>query len=219
MRDHDQELRSLLLTALATGACLATRSVLAEDQPGSDERPRKGDMLVISEGEHEGVVIKPDDLKLGGPPLRAWPKDPKTSVVRNGSRLNEILVLRLDPGELDDATRARAADGILAYSAICAHAACPVSEWVKATEGDKTVLKCPCHNFRVSPSTRCRGRVWACAPTPGCTSPDDYRWRARCGGGFRWKGWCPARTMSGPSSRGGTCTIKERDYGSARPRL
>src|SRR5262249_14827589 len=104
----NQKRRSLLLTALGTAACLVTKSVLADDQPGSDERPQKGDVLIVSEGEHEGEVIKPDDLKLDGPPLRAWPKDPKTSVVRNGSRLNEVLVIRLEPSELDDATRARA---------------------------------------------------------------------------------------------------------------
>lgn len=147
----DQERRSILLTALAATACLATRPVLAEEQPGSDERPQKGDLLVVSEGEREGQVIKPDDLKLGGPPLRAWPKDPKTSVVRNGSRLNEILVLKLEPSELDEGTQAHAAEGIVAYSAICAHAACPVSEWVKADQGDKNVLKCPCHNSEYDP--------------------------------------------------------------------
>jgi Rieske Fe-S protein len=130
---------------------LAAKSVVAEDQPGGDERPQKGDVLVASEGEHEGQVIKPSDLKLGGPPLRAWPKDPKSSVVRNGSRLNEILVIKLETGELDDATRARAADGIIAYSAICSHAACPVTEWVKAEQGDNNVLKCPCHNSEYDP--------------------------------------------------------------------
>ncbi|WP_354116136.1 Rieske (2Fe-2S) protein [Bradyrhizobium sp. LA7.1] len=151
MHCPDQKRRSLLVTALAAGACMATRSVAAEDQPGRDERPQKGNTLVLSEGEHEGEIIKPDDLKLGGPPLRAWPKDPKTSVIRNGSRLNEILVLKLDASELDDATRARAADGIVAYSAICAHAACPVSEWVKAEQGGEYVLKCPCHNSEYDP--------------------------------------------------------------------
>ncbi len=147
MHCPDQKRRSLLVTALAAGACVATRSVAAEDQPGSDERPQKGDTLVLSEGEHEGEIIKPGDLKLAGPPLRAWPKGPKTSVIRNGSRLNE----KLEPSELDDATRARAADGIIAYLAICAHAACPVSEWVKVEQGDKNVLKCPCHNSEYDP--------------------------------------------------------------------
>ena len=48
----DETRRSLLLTALATGACLATKSVVAEeDQPGSNERPQKGDLLVPSEGD------------------------------------------------------------------------------------------------------------------------------------------------------------------------
>ena len=151
MHYPDQKRRSLLLTALATGACLATKSVVADDEPGSDQRPQIGDVLVVSEGEHEGEVIKPDDLKVGGPPLRAWPKDPKTSVVRNGSRLNEVLVIKLEASELDDTTRARAVDGIIAYSAICTHAACPVTDWVKAEQGVKNVLKCPCHNSEYDP--------------------------------------------------------------------
>jgi rieske iron-sulfur protein len=144
--------RALILTALAAGTCVMASAAIAEgDQPGSDERPQKADVLVISEGENEGKVIEPQDLKLGGPPLRAWPKDPKTSVVRNGSRLNEILVVRLDPAELDDATRARSADGIVAYSAICSHAGCPVTAWVQAAAGDKDVLKCVCHNSEYDP--------------------------------------------------------------------
>jgi Rieske Fe-S protein len=149
----DPTRRKVILTALAAGACVASsRSAGAdEDQPGSDERPQKGDLLVVTEGDHAGEVIEPQDLQLGGPPVHAWPKDPKTSVVRNGSRLNEILVLRLDPAELDDDTRAHAADGIVAYSAICAHAGCPVTAWVKQEQGDKDVLKCVCHNSEYDP--------------------------------------------------------------------
>jgi rieske iron-sulfur protein len=149
----DQTRRSLILTALATAASVAASRPAAadEDQPGSDERPQKADVLVFSEGEHAGEVITPQDLKLGGPPVHAWPKDPKTSVIRKGSRLNEVLVIRLDPAELDDDTRARAADGIVAYSAICAHAGCPVTAWVKEAEGDQDVFKCVCHNSEYDP--------------------------------------------------------------------
>lgn len=151
-RCPDPMRRALLLSALATGACLATASAAADDDaPGSDERPQKGDLLVISEGDRAGEIIKPGDLQPGGPPLRAWPKDPKTSVIRNGSRLNEILVVKLDPAELDDATRGHAADGIVAYSAICAHAGCPVTAWVKRDGGDKDVFKCVCHNSEYDP--------------------------------------------------------------------
>jgi rieske iron-sulfur protein len=150
----DPTRRALVLTALATGAYIAaSKSVVAadDDQPGTDERPQKDDLLVVSEGEHAGDVIKPQDLKPGGPPLRAWPKDPKTSVIRSGSRLNEVLVVKLDPTELDDDTRSRAADGIVAYSAICAHAGCPVTAWVKGAAGDKDVFKCVCHNSEYDP--------------------------------------------------------------------
>jgi rieske iron-sulfur protein len=150
--DHTR--RTLMLTALAAGVCIAASQSTAaadEDQPGSDERPQKADLLVASEGDEEGQVIKPQDLKLGGPPLHAWPKDPKTSVIRNGSRLNELLVIRLDPAELDDATRSHAADGIVAYTAICAHAGCPVTGWVKGEEVDKDVFKCFCHNSEYDP--------------------------------------------------------------------
>src|SRR5882672_2793509 len=116
----DPTRRALILTALAAGTCIATSKAGAagEGQPGSDERPQKADVLVLAEGEQAGKIIEPQDLKLGGPPLRAWPKDPKTSVIRNGSRLNEVLIVKLDPAELDDETRSRAADGIVAYSAI-----------------------------------------------------------------------------------------------------
>jgi rieske iron-sulfur protein len=156
MQCPKQTRRSLLLTALATGACLAAGGSAAaqEDQPGSDERPQKGDLLVLSEGEHAGEIIKPGDLKLGGPPLHAWPQDPKSSVIRKGSRLNEIVLIKLDAGELDEETRSRSADGIVAYSAFCTHAGCSVTGWLKAETGDKDVLKCFCHNSEFNPRER-----------------------------------------------------------------
>jgi len=153
-----QTRRSLLAAALAAGTCLAARRSAAaqEDQAGSDERPQTGDLLVISEGAQAGQLIKPSDLELGGPPLHAWPKDAKTSVVRNGSRLNEILIVKLDPAELDDDTRARFPSGIVAYSAICTHAGCPVTAWVTGEGTDRNVLKCMCHNSEYDPRAGAR---------------------------------------------------------------
>lgn len=149
----EQTRRTLLLGALATTVCLgcSAQARAGEDPPGSDERPQKGDVLVFSEGDSEGKLITAADLQAGGPPVHAWPQDPKTSVVRNASRLNEILIIRLDPAELDEQTKARAVDGILAYSAICSHAGCPVTAWVKSDVGDKDVFKCMCHNSEYDP--------------------------------------------------------------------
>jgi rieske iron-sulfur protein len=150
---HDPTRRALILTALAAGASLASSSssIAEEDQPGSNERPQKADVLVFAEGDRAGQAIKPEDLKAGGPPVRAWPMDPATSVIRKGSRLNEVLVVKLDPAELDEATRSRAAGGVVAYSAICVHTGCPITAWVKAAGGDKDVFKCVCHNSEYDP--------------------------------------------------------------------
>ncbi|QPF86079.1 Rieske 2Fe-2S domain-containing protein [Bradyrhizobium genosp. L] len=146
--------RRALLTALAGCACLAAiepASADDEDKPGASERPQKADVLVRAEGDKAGEVIKADDLTLGGPPIRAWPKDPKSSVVRSGSRLNEVVLVKLDPKEFDDDTRARFPDGIVCYSVICSHAGCPITAWVKQEQGDKNVLKCMCHNSEYDP--------------------------------------------------------------------
>src|SRR2546429_3763614 len=164
---QDPTRRALILTALAIGSCLASsRSVVAEeDAPGSNERPQKADVLVFSEGDHAGEVIKPQDLKAGGPPVRAWPKDPETSVVRKGSRLNEVLVVKFDPAELDEETRSRAAGGVVAYSVICVHTGCPITAWVKAASGDKDVFKCVCHNSEYDPRQSAQV-VFGPAPRP-----------------------------------------------------
>lgn len=150
---QDPTRRALILTVVGTGAYLASfkSAVAEEDQPGSNERPQKADILVYAEGDRAGEVIKPQDLTAGGPPVRAWPKDPNTSVVRKGSRLNEILVVKLDPAELDEETRSRAAGGVVAYSAICVHTGCPITAWMKAASGDKDVFKCVCHNSEYDP--------------------------------------------------------------------
>jgi len=144
--------RALMLGTLSAATCLSIPAAAAEEErPGSDKRPQKGDLLVVAEGDREGQVIKPEDLKLGDPPLLAWPKDHESAVIRDGSRLNELLVVKLAPEDLDETTRPRAADGIVAYSAVCTHAGCPVTAWMKATEGEQEVFKCLCHNSEYDP--------------------------------------------------------------------
>jgi Rieske Fe-S protein len=141
-----------MLGTLGAAACLSSAASAAdEERPGSDKRPQPRDLLVVAEGEREGDLIKPTDLKRGDAPLLAWPKDPNSAVIRDGSRLNELLVVRLAPEELDEETRPRAADGIVAYSAVCTHAGCPVTAWMKATDGDEDVFKCLCHNSEYDP--------------------------------------------------------------------
>jgi Rieske Fe-S protein len=78
--------------------------------------------------------------------VAALPVDPETGTVRDGSRLNKVLLLRLDAGELDEKTRAHAAEGVLAYSAVCTHQGCTVSGWL----APERVLACFCHESKFS---------------------------------------------------------------------
>ena len=71
-----------------------------------------------------------------------------TSVtIRERSRLNQILVMRFMPEELDEEHRSRAANGIIAYSGLCTHTACGVSEW----GAESRHLLCPCHGSEFAP--------------------------------------------------------------------
>ncbi len=116
-------------------------------QPDRMKRPAKGDKLVFAAGPKAGKDISPSNLPEGGPQVMAWAADPATGVVRDGSRLNQVLVVRLAEGSLDEVTRQRSAGGVVAYSAICRHALCPVTEWRQ----DHEVLHCPCHNSEYDP--------------------------------------------------------------------
>ncbi len=135
-------------TALAVGLGLvvAPRLALAQEDDPKRARPQEGDVLVKI-GATDPVPLKAADLVPGGPQIFAWPMDPANKTVCDGSRLNKVLLLRLDPAGFDDATRERAADGVVAYSAICPHAGCDVTQWLAATHR----LECPCHFSQYDP--------------------------------------------------------------------
>jgi rieske iron-sulfur protein len=109
----------------------------------ANERAREGDVFVTIDGT---APIEPKDIATGAPIL-AWPMDPVGNVVRNGSRLNKVLLLRLDPATLTPETRERAAEGIVAFTAICPHTGCDVTGWVASD----AILECPCHNSLYNP--------------------------------------------------------------------
>jgi Rieske Fe-S protein len=139
--------RRKVLTAASILVLDSTRSLTrgAQAEP-ADERPQPGDLLVASDGGAGAAALTPADITIGARPIIAWPFDPIGNV-RDGSRLNKVLVLRLDATTLTAETRARAADGVVAYSAICPHAGCEVSGWNE----QQTILECSCHASHYDP--------------------------------------------------------------------
>ena len=124
------------------GFCLTAISpvvVVGQDDPASMS-PQAGDLLVKLD-DPVSKPLGPADVVAQASPLMAWPMDPVSKIVRKANRLNEILLIRLSPlvpGE----RQPNAADDVLAYSALCPHAGCDVTEWIP----EMGILACDCHS-------------------------------------------------------------------------
>jgi rieske iron-sulfur protein len=134
--------RAVLKLALSVGLLLPANLVGAQNDDPRKARPQANDRFVFARGDRKGQTITVADLSAGGPPVIAFPIDPVSKIVRDGSRLNEVFLVRLESSELNAETRARAADGsVVAYSAVCTHTGCDEWDWQRASG----TVKCPCH--------------------------------------------------------------------------
>jgi rieske iron-sulfur protein len=153
--------RAVLQTAIGVGlagTALSTLYVGVGLIPKKEITPEKepiaaGDILVYGKGDpKEGQPITVADLKLGQKQLIAYPMNPGTKVIKGGEATNTVIVLKLDPSKLDAETTKLATEGIVAYSGVCKHLGCIVSNWDQAEQ----VLICPCHVGKYDPKTRAK---------------------------------------------------------------
>lgn len=148
------ERRELLKTLAGTAlAAAGFGAPLARAADG----PVAGDHLVLIDGD--GKPLAAADLQPGAKQVFAWPSDPQTGKARDGSRLNKVLLIRVEPSELDPATQALAADGVVAYSGVCTHQGCDVNAYRAA---EKTLL-CFCHFSQFHPA---QGGAVVAGPAP-----------------------------------------------------
>jgi Rieske Fe-S protein len=156
-------LRDLKRRRVLQACCgFALCTPVAAQNDGSEEslaEPQENDALAFAYGDRAGQAIAPADVVLGAKQLLAYPMDPATQRVRDGSRLNQLIVVRLDPTKLAAETQARAADGIVAYSGVCTHTGCDVTDWY----ADVVHFKCPCHESEFDP---CDGARVVGGPAP-----------------------------------------------------
>lgn len=136
--------RQLVLGSMgaAAGLSIGSRGVSAQ----ASGAPSKGDVLVRDGAGGPREPLRADDLEMLARPVAALPADAASGAPRSGSRLNKLLLVRLDAADLPDDVRVHAADGVLAYSAICTHQGCTISAWDPA----QRVVACFCHNSRFS---------------------------------------------------------------------
>ncbi|HEY7289525.1 MAG TPA: Rieske (2Fe-2S) protein [Vicinamibacterales bacterium] len=114
-------------------------------------RPREGDLLVRT-SDAGRTPLTPADVPLVDGYVAAWAFDPAQKITRQGSRLNQVLLLRFDPAQLTAETRARAADGVVAYTSICTHGGCDVDTWLAPEQR----LFCSCHESTFDPKDAAR---------------------------------------------------------------
>lgn len=150
--------RQLLKGALVAGVGLiaAPTASFGQDDPAAS-RPKPGDLLIKVGDEalralrtlRTPTPLSPDDIPSGAIQTMAWAMDAKDGTVRSASRLNRVLLLRLalDLNTLSPDTRARAAGGVVAFTAVCTHTGCEVIDWLAAEQ----LLQCPCHYSKFDP--------------------------------------------------------------------
>jgi Rieske Fe-S protein len=109
-------------------------------------RPAPGDLLVKI-GDATTTPLTPADVSAGPTPTLAWPMTADDRVVRSGSRLNRLVLVRVAPERLSERTRARSAEGVVAYSAVCTHTGCEVGAFLV----EEQTLYCDCHQSKFNP--------------------------------------------------------------------
>jgi rieske iron-sulfur protein len=129
------------LSALSVGTSLRPPpNVTPEREPPAD-----GDELVLADDQEH--VLTPDDVPLASGLALAYPRNPDTLVVKAGTLNNLTVLTRFDPATLSAETSPYAAEGVVAYSAVCPHLGCTVTSW----DGERNALHCLCHHAYFDP--------------------------------------------------------------------
>ena len=139
---------------LGVGAAATAVIPAAEAASALPAEPQPGDVLVaVDDTAH--TALSPGAVRRGAAPMLTWRMDPRTGLVRNAAKFNQVL-LRL-AGDRDEAHGGQ----LVAFSAVCTHAGCIVSAWRAADR----VLLCPCHGSEYDPA-RAAAVVTGPAPLP-----------------------------------------------------
>ena len=107
--------RSILKTAVCLGLALplvdlgAIHTAVRGEPDPTTMRPQGGDQLVFSARERKREAVTPARVPLGGPPLMAYPMDPATKIVRDGSYMVDgVQYIAVQSGWGVDAQRMQA---------------------------------------------------------------------------------------------------------------
>jgi len=115
-------------------------SALAWGQAAPASMPPQIDDVLVKRGDPALKPLTVADIP-GAQFLSAWPMAQASGTIRSGSRLNELLLVRVDTTTLVGASQSNGVEGVLAFSALCPHAGCNLATWVP----EEGKLACDCH--------------------------------------------------------------------------
>ncbi|HEY0962939.1 MAG TPA: Rieske (2Fe-2S) protein [Pseudomonadales bacterium] len=138
--------RQVLGCMCALGAGIPLIDATAQDATAMIP-PQPGDLLGHAFGAKAGQAIGIDELQTDAQQVFAFAIDPQSGNLRNGTRMNQVLLVRLDPATLAADTAARSVNGVVAYSGVCSHTGCDVTDW----NGTEKRFQCPCHESQFDP--------------------------------------------------------------------
>lgn len=160
VEEHKIKRRDVLknILGVGVGACVATCGALAvakEDDSSELSKaddpsfllPQEGDCLVNAEGPDIGKPIDISKLEVNKKYIVGWPMDPESGVIRDGSRFNKVLAIKLEEEDMNARTKKLSDNGILVFSGVCTHQGCDISAWVE----DKKRFFCFCHYSQFDP--------------------------------------------------------------------
>ncbi|MDY6983896.1 MAG: Rieske 2Fe-2S domain-containing protein [Pseudomonadota bacterium] len=138
--------RQMLGCMCALGAGIPVFDTQAQDASAMAP-PQPGDLLGHAFGAKAGQAIAVDELAIDAQQVFAFAIDPQSGTLRNGTRMNQVVLVRLDPATLSADTAARSVNGVVAYSGVCSHTGCDVTDW----NGAEKRFQCPCHESQFDP--------------------------------------------------------------------
>lgn len=114
---------------------------------------KKGDKIVRDLVDGNGGALKASDLQVGSV-VHVMPEGltPETPHFLEERAKAAVILIRLDPNDLDDKSKEGAYQGIVAYSKICTHMGCPVGLYEQQTHH----LLCPCHQSTFDLTQACK---------------------------------------------------------------
>jgi rieske iron-sulfur protein len=124
------------LNAFAAGGAMPTAQAKGA--------PVKGDTFVFIDGPNKGKDVSLTDVVADAEPVKVQAKDPDTGKVREDDGNTDhatVLLYRVAPEKIPDDMKGDTAEGVIAFSSVCTHLGCLLSDWLPTTHE----MRCPCH--------------------------------------------------------------------------